>query len=114
VVCLLACLLFKDLFIMCKVSACMPEEGTRSRYRQLWTTTWLLGIEFRTSGRADCALNLWAISPTPTIPSCKSWNVHSFVFGPYVLEWLHSMTQVYCMASLGAKILRVKLPSELS
>jgi hypothetical protein len=28
---------------------------------------WLLGIEFRTSGRAVSALNHWAISPTPLI-----------------------------------------------
>jgi hypothetical protein len=26
---------------------------------------WLLGIELRTSGRAVCALNCWAISPAP-------------------------------------------------
>jgi hypothetical protein len=40
-----------------------PEEGTRSHYRWLWATMWLLGTELRTSGRAVSALNLWAISP---------------------------------------------------
>jgi hypothetical protein len=40
-----------------------PEEGIRSRYRWLWATMWLLGIELRISGRAVSALNLWAISP---------------------------------------------------
>jgi hypothetical protein len=29
-----------------------PEEGIRSHYRWLWATMWLLGTEFRTSGRA--------------------------------------------------------------
>ena len=29
----------------------------------LWATMWLLGIELRISGRADSALNSWAISP---------------------------------------------------
>ena len=43
-----------------------PEEGTRPRYRWLWATKWLLGIELRTSGRAVDALNPWAISPAPT------------------------------------------------
>ena len=45
--------------------ACRPEEGTRSHYRWLWATMWLLGIELRTFGRAGNALNLWAISPAP-------------------------------------------------
>jgi len=45
--------------------ACRPEEGIRSQYRWLWATMWLLGIELRTSRRADNALNLWAISPAP-------------------------------------------------
>jgi hypothetical protein len=40
-----------------------PEEGTRFHYRWLWTTMWVLGIELRSSRRAACALNLWAISP---------------------------------------------------
>ena len=35
---------------------CMPEEGTRSHYRCLRPTMWLL--ELRTSGRAASALNL--------------------------------------------------------
>ena len=29
--------------------ACRPEEGTRSYYRWLWATMWLLGIELRIS-----------------------------------------------------------------
>ena len=62
---------FKDLFIYyvyiqySQYSACMPEEGTRSHYRWLWATMWLLGIELRTFGRAGSALNHWAISPVP-------------------------------------------------
>jgi hypothetical protein len=43
-----------------------PEEGIRSHYRWLWATMWLLGIEFRTSGRTVSTLNQWAISPGPT------------------------------------------------
>jgi hypothetical protein len=44
---------------------CRPEEGTRSNYRRLWASMWLLGIELRTSERAATALNLWTISPAP-------------------------------------------------
>jgi hypothetical protein len=33
------------------------ERGIRSHYRWLWATTWLLGIELRTSGRTVSALN---------------------------------------------------------
>jgi hypothetical protein len=40
---------------------------TRSYYRWLWATMWLLGFELRTSGRAVNALNHWAISPAPQI-----------------------------------------------
>ena len=47
------------------MDTCMPEEGIRSRYRWLWATIWVLGIELRTSGRAASALNRWAISPAP-------------------------------------------------
>jgi hypothetical protein len=34
-----------------------PEESIRSHYSWLGATMWLLGIELRTSGRADSALN---------------------------------------------------------
>ena len=40
-----------------------PEESIRSHCRWLWANMWLLGIELRTSRRAVCALNHWAISP---------------------------------------------------
>jgi hypothetical protein len=43
----------------------MAEDSIRSRYRWLWATMWLLGIELRTSGRVDSALNWWAMSPAP-------------------------------------------------
>ena len=51
--------LFIYLFIMYSVCmyACMPEEGTRSHYRWLRATMWLLGIELKTFGRAGSALN---------------------------------------------------------
>jgi len=45
------------------LSSDTPEEGIRSHYRWLWATMSLLGFELRTSGRADSALNCWAISP---------------------------------------------------
>ena len=51
--------LFKKRFILfyvyqCSVCmcTCVPEEGTRSHYRWLRATMWLIGIELRTSGRA--------------------------------------------------------------
>ena len=43
------------------------EKSSRSHYRWLWATMWLLGIELRTSGRAVSALNCWAISPARLI-----------------------------------------------
>ena len=57
------------LFIMCTM-VCLhvslqTEVGTRSYYRWLWATVWLLGIELRTSGRTVNVLNHWAISPAP-------------------------------------------------
>ena len=50
------------------IYACI-EEGAKSHYRWLWATMWLLGIELRTSGRAGCALNHWAISLAPSLLS---------------------------------------------
>ena len=47
------------------LSSDTPEEGIGSHCRWLWATMWLLGIEFRTFGRAASALNCWAISPVP-------------------------------------------------
>ena len=62
--------LFIWMFIYCGhsiLSVCMhTEEGTRPQYRWLWTTTWLLGLELRTSGRARSATNHWAVSPAPS------------------------------------------------
>jgi hypothetical protein len=57
------CLFFFNLWVLCCIYICLPEESIRSHYRWLWATMWLLGIELRTSGRAASALNPWAISP---------------------------------------------------
>ena len=46
-----------------------PEEGIGSHYRWLWATTWLLGIELRTFGRAVSALNCWTDSPVLSLVS---------------------------------------------
>jgi hypothetical protein len=58
------------LFYGYECSICMytniPEEGLRSRYRWLWATMWLLGIELMISGKAASALNPWLISQAPT------------------------------------------------
>ena len=42
------------------------RRGHQIPVRWLWTTTWLLGIELRTSGRADGAFNHWTIFPAHT------------------------------------------------
>lgn len=39
------------------------KEGTRSHYRGLWATMWLMRIELTISGSAASTLNFWAISP---------------------------------------------------
>jgi hypothetical protein len=59
------------------LSSDMPEEDSRSHYRWLWATMWLLGIEFRTSGRAVSALNHWAISPASKY-CLDRWNTLLF------------------------------------
>ena len=53
---------FLKIYLLCiQLSASIythtPEEGARSLYRWFGATMWLLGIELRTSGRADSALN---------------------------------------------------------
>ena len=62
------------------VYACRPEEGTRPYYRWLWATMWLLGIELRTFGRADNALNHWAISPAPSVLFFNSYSSRKLFF----------------------------------
>jgi hypothetical protein len=63
----LASLFFKKNYFMYECSICILEESSRSQYRWLWATMWLLGIQCRTSGSADSALNLWATSPAPDL-----------------------------------------------
>jgi hypothetical protein len=68
--------IFYDVFIyfiyvsMLLLCSDTPEEGVRSHYRWLWATTWLLGTELRTSGRAVYALSHWAISPAIGVKFC--------------------------------------------
>ena len=57
-VCLFVCLIYVSAQLL---SSDTPEEGTRSYYRWLWATMWLLGIELGTSRRVS-VLNRWAIS----------------------------------------------------
>lgn len=64
-------ILYNECFICMYIS--MPEEGIRS-HRLLWATTWLLGIELRTSGRMVSALSCWAISPAP-----KAWFLRTAI-----------------------------------
>jgi hypothetical protein len=63
------------------IYACMPEEGTKSHYKWLWTTMWLLGIELSTSGRATSAPNCWAIFLAPDIKSLLYSNSSSHCRG---------------------------------
>ena len=71
----LSCFVFKDLliyFISCMWIHCHCLQTHQKRtsdthYRGLWATKWLLGIEFRTSGRAVSAFKHWAISPAPPL-----------------------------------------------
>jgi hypothetical protein len=54
-------------------SSCMstyiPVESTRSHFRWLWATMWLLGIEVKTSGRVVSALKYWDTTPVYLDPS---------------------------------------------
>jgi hypothetical protein len=50
------------------LSSDTPEEGIKSHYKWLRTTTWLVGIELRTSGRAVSTQSLKHLSsPTEAI-----------------------------------------------
>ena len=54
---------------ICVLPACMSAWGCQIpwnwSYRQVWTATWVLGIEPGSSGGAACVLNHWAISWAP-------------------------------------------------
>ena len=73
-------------------SACMYScrlvKDTRSHYRWLWATMWLLRIELRTSGRADTALNFWVISPALHL-SFKCWHYWCNAITPVTLLCVH-------------------------
>ena len=90
---LFVCFLFVGLFVFntLSLSSVTPEEGVRSHYRWLWATTWLLGIELRTSGRAVIsALNHCANSPAPSFCICKKTDFLSlwmFYIVIFILMW---------------------------
>jgi hypothetical protein len=63
------------LYIQCSAYMYTPEESTRSHFRCLWATMWLLEIELRASGKAVSALNLWAISPALRYLIWKSTSI---------------------------------------
>ena len=67
------------------------EKGTRSHYRGLWATMWLLEIELGTSGGAVSALNHGAISPTPvqtsTHPHLSSSRRSKTKSSPLLKSW---------------------------
>ena len=64
-----------------------PEESTRSHYRWLWATMWLLEIELRTFWRAGNALNLWAISPAPKLTLFKKILIYLLCIQYSVRAW---------------------------
>lgn len=51
-------------------------------YRWFWTTIWVLGIEFRSTGRAARTLTHWDISPVPIF----ALFIHVLSFGATVLH----------------------------
>lgn len=62
--------------------ACRPEEGTRSQYRWLWATMWLIAGNW-IQGIWKSILNLWAISLAQINlflkkqMKGKKWNIHN-------------------------------------
>lgn len=77
---------FKDYFIEYAVAIFdTPEEGTRSHYRWLCAIMWLVGIELKTSGKAGCVLNLWAIFPAQKNPFYLNYIFCSIWIGLVVL-----------------------------
>lgn len=54
--------LFK-IYLLCIIVFCLHvRKGIKSQYRWFWATTWLLGIELKTSGRTSSALSLRHVS----------------------------------------------------
>ena len=78
------------------ISSDAPEEGIRPHYRWLWATTWLLGIELRTSERAVGALNCWVISPAQEL-------CFFFLFSSFILI----LSSLYFLLSFGVLETRV-------
>ena len=73
-------------FCFCFCFACMSVWGCQitwhHSYRHLWTAMWILETEPGTSRRAASALDLWAISPTPSLKKKKkNENVYN-IFWP--------------------------------
>lgn len=61
----------------CMYSKYVPNATRRHRGHQfpwnwnckwLWATMWILGIKPRSSAKATCAINHWAIGPGPQVP----------------------------------------------
>ena len=88
------------------LSSDTPEEGIQCHSRWLWATMWVLGTELRTSGRAVCALNRWAL---------YFWV---FIVKIYFYEYvcfpcLYMYTPHVCAAHRGQKRLSEPLKLEL-
>jgi MYXO-CTERM domain-containing protein len=62
--------------------ACRPEEGTRSPYRWLWVTMWLLGLEHRISRRA-----------ASSEPSLQPWS--GLLKQVSFLKWVKSKLHIW-------------------
>ena len=81
------------------LSSDTPEEGIRSHYRWLWTTTWLLGFELRTFRRAVSALNRWVISPALKPPHYKHTyaNTHTsaYTHSTHMHPHMHTYAHIY-------------------
>ena len=80
------------------MQACRPEGGTRSHYRWLWATMWLLGIELRTFRWAGSTLNHWAISPALYFNFLKDLSLLVFIVSsipPYLLLFNYYLNILY-------------------
>jgi hypothetical protein len=72
------------IYIYIYMYACMSEESTRSHYRWLLPTMWLLGIELRTSRRSARASSPLShpfqgiLMPLPLSSTISHWPLRSF------------------------------------
>lgn len=96
---------FIYLFIFCVWFLCVCLVSTEAKrgcwspwnwsYRWLWTTRWVLGIKFRSSGRASSASNCWTIS-LAQLSGLTASALNCWVISLHLQAWFLMLLVAYC------------------